>query len=187
MRILRVTRMVADLARASEFYCGALGFRAAEASAVQLGAATLGFAESAAGAPYPPDTASNDLWFQHIAVVVSDMDAAYAHLQRNSWWTPISQGGPQTLPPENGNVRAYKFRDPDGHPVELIWFPPGQGRKVWQGAKALFAGIDHSAISVSDTARSVGFYRSLGFEVSYTSLNQGAPQSRLDGLAGAAR
>ena len=190
MRILRINRVVADLVRTEAFYTEALAFRRAESdrerAILHLGAQTIALVQFASpGAPYPPGSASNDLWFQHIAVVVSDMDAAYAHLQRCAGWQPISRDGPQTLPPENGKVRAFKFRDPDGHPVELIWFPPGQGRACWQGAKALFAGIDHSAIAVSDTERSVGFYRPLGFEVSYTSLNQGEKQSHLDGLADA--
>ncbi len=190
MRILRINRVVADLGRAEAFYTEALGCLVVRRNAgdvvLRLGAQTIALVQFAApAAPYPPDSASNDLWFQHIAVVVSDMDAAYAHLQRCPGWTPISEGGPQTLPPENGTVRAFKFRDPDGHPGELIWFPPGQGRACWQGAGTLFAGIDHSAIAVSDSERSVGFYRSLGLAVSYTSLNEGAPQSRLDGLTGA--
>ncbi len=37
--------------------------------------------------------------------------------------TPISRGGPQVLPPSTGGVIAYKFRDPDGHPLELINSP----------------------------------------------------------------
>ena len=53
------------------------------------------------------------------------------NLSAAAGWRPISEGGPQLLPPSNGAVRAFKFRDPDGHPLELIWFPPGQGRAVW--------------------------------------------------------
>lgn len=30
------------------------------------------------GKPIPSDSQSNDLWFQHMAIVVSDMDRAYA-------------------------------------------------------------------------------------------------------------
>ncbi len=156
---------------------------------MQLGAQTIALVRFAVpGQPYPLSSRSDDLWFQHLAIVVSDMDAAYAHLLRQSAdWQPISQGGPQLLPPSNGSVRAFKFRDPDGHPLELIWFPPDQGRAVWHQAAAgsPFLGIDHSALSVSSTARSLTFYRSLGFQVSDRSWNHSPAQSRLDGLAGA--
>jgi catechol 2,3-dioxygenase-like lactoylglutathione lyase family enzyme len=127
------------------------------------------------------------LWFQHLALVVNDMDLAYAHLSSHAGWCPISDGGPQLLPPGNGAVRAFKFRDPDGHPLELIWFPPAQGRAVWHQKvpAALFLGIDHSAFSVASTPRSLAFYRALGLRVSERSVNRGPAQERLDGLPSA--
>ena len=33
------------------------------------------------GRPAPVDTRSNDRWFQHIAIIISDMEHAYAHLR----------------------------------------------------------------------------------------------------------
>ncbi|WP_339384362.1 VOC family protein [Microcoleus sp. LEGE 07076] len=33
------------------------------------------------GKPIPKDSQSNDLWFQHLAIAVSDMDRAYARLK----------------------------------------------------------------------------------------------------------
>ena len=139
------------------------------------------------GRPFPLDSCSNDLWFQHLAIVVDDMDAACRHLDACGGWRPVSDGGPQRLPPTNGNVRAFKFRDPDGHPLELIWFPPGTGRAAWHGPalRPLFLGIDHSAIAVSSTARSLRFYRALGLRPRSRSWNHGPAQSRLDGLPGA--
>ena len=112
------------------------------------------------------------------------MDAAYARLSAQGGWQPISWGGPQRLPPANGSVRAFKFRDPDGHPLELIWFPPQRGRAVWHEATAdgPFLGIDHSALAVSSTSRSLAFYRKLGFTPDERSWNHGEPQSALDGL-----
>ncbi|MEH2032822.1 MAG: VOC family protein [Nostoc sp.] len=77
------------------------------------------------GKPIPSYSQSNDLWFQHLAIVVSDMDRAYAHLRTFS--IELISVAPQTIPPENeasGGVRAFKFKDPDGHDLELIWFPP---------------------------------------------------------------
>ena len=35
------------------------------------------------GRPIPVDSRSNDRWFQHIAIIVSDMDKAYALLRQN--------------------------------------------------------------------------------------------------------
>ncbi len=115
------------------------------------------------------------------------MNAAYAQLSLHSGWRPISEGGPQLLPPSNGAVRAFKFRDPDGHPLELLWFPSGRGRAVWHTGetRAPFLGIDHSALAVASTPRSLRFYRALGFRVSDRSFNHGPGQARLDGLAGA--
>jgi catechol 2,3-dioxygenase-like lactoylglutathione lyase family enzyme len=202
-RILRITRVVSDLDRAEAFYRDALGFSAvargratlaalglddegAREVVMRLGAEIIALVRPATlGRPYPPDSRSNDLWFQHLAIVVSDMDAAYAHLAACPDWRAISEG-PQLLPPSDGAVRAFKFRDPDGHPLELIWFPPGQGRAVWQqdASGALFLGIDHSALSIASTWRSLGFYRALGWRVSDQTLNRGPAQDRLDGLAG---
>src|SRR5512146_2343901 len=48
------------------------------------------------GRPMPPDSRSFDHWFQHIAIVVSDMDAAYEHLRRAK--VRHVSTAPQTLP-----------------------------------------------------------------------------------------
>ncbi|MGE5538803.1 MAG: VOC family protein [Gemmatimonas sp.] len=136
------------------------------------------------GAPYPPDIVANDLRFQHFAVVVSDMKAAFTRLQAVGGWTAISRGGPQELPETFGGVTAFKFRDPDGHPLELLEFTRGEPDR-WRGRSAPgpCLGIDHTAITVSDTARSVAFYRELlAVSVAETSLNRGAEQQDLDGI-----
>jgi len=192
MTILRVSRVVADLARAEAFYREALGFRVRSRfdteTILGLGDEEIAlFQPAAPGRAYPADSRSDDVWFQHLAIVVVDMEAAYAQLRRHPGWRPISQGGPQVLPPENGSVCAFKFRDPDGHPLELIWFPAGQGRAVWRERRSAtpFLGIDHSALAVSDTARSVAFYESLGFTVTARSLNHGPAQERLDAVTNA--
>jgi catechol 2,3-dioxygenase-like lactoylglutathione lyase family enzyme len=44
-------------------------------------------------------------------------------------------------------------------------------------------GIDHSAISVSDVGASRRFYEELGLSLRNPTLNQGATQDALDGLA----
>ena len=135
------------------------------------------------GRPYPPDVAGWNTLFQHIAIVVTDMAQAYAHLSAIPGWTPISTSGPQILPATSGGVSAFKFRDPEGHPLELIAFPPGAVPPRWQTtAPELFLGIDHSAISVSNTATSIAFYESLGLHRSGGSLNVGDEQAKLDGV-----
>ena len=140
----------------------------------------------APGAPYPRDMPSSDLRFQHFAIVVADMDEAFARLRRIQGWTAISQAGPEQLPAASGGVSAFKFRDPEGHPLELLSFPRGRAPPAWQHRSdaALFLGIDHSAISVADSARSVAFYEALGLTVVAQSLNRGPEQARLDGIEG---
>jgi catechol 2,3-dioxygenase-like lactoylglutathione lyase family enzyme len=201
MAIFRISRVVGDLVRAEAFYAR-MGFRrvhvpeepeAAELlglldmhqAVLRLGGQEIALVQcNPPGPAYPPGSRSNDLWFQHLAIVVSDMDAAVAALGEVE---AISVGGAQVLPPRNGGVAAVKFRDPDGHPLELIHFPPGQGRAVWQdGGSGPFLGIDHSALAIGSGRRSLLFYRRLGFRVVARSFNHGPAQSRLDGLPDAA-
>ncbi|MCG3130979.1 MAG: Metallothiol transferase FosB [Phycisphaerae bacterium] len=141
------------------------------------------------GRPFPADSRSNDLWFQHVAIIVSDMDRAYARLREHGV-TPASRGGPQTLPDWNrnaGGIRAFYFRDPDGHFLEILQFPPDKGDPRWHArTDRLFLGIDHTAIVVSDTEASLRFYRdTLGFEVVGRSENHGPEQEALNHVPGA--
>ena len=139
------------------------------------------------GRAFPADSRSNDRWFQHAAIVVSDMDRAYAQLRENH--VEYASSGPQTLPAWNkaaGGIRAFYFRDPDEHYLELIEFPAGKGDPRWHRSDGrLFLGIDHSAIVVSDTARSEAFYRDLGFHVAGGSENYGNEQEHLSNVFGA--
>jgi len=139
---------------------------------------------ASAGRPYPVDAASSDVLFQHLAIVVEDMGAAYRRLGAVAGWTEITNGGPQSLPATSGGVAAFKFRDPEGHPLELLGFPAGSAPPRWRarGGAEPCLGIDHSAISVTDTARSVAFYEKLGLTVAARSLNRGPEQAKLDGL-----
>ena len=136
------------------------------------------------GRPYPDGASCSDLYFQHFAIVVSDIHLAYQRLLSVDSWTAISTDGPQRLPAASGGVTAFKFRDPDGHPLELLAFPDGRVPAHWQRrAKGkLFLGIDHSAISVSDTDISIAFYGALGLRVAARSLNTGVEQERLDAV-----
>jgi len=143
--------------------------------------------ESPSGNAVPGDARSNDLSFQHMAIVVSDMDAAYQRV-RGLRVHEVS-AGPQTLPlsnPAAGGIRAFYFRDADGHALELIHFPPGKGAERWhQPGQGLFLGIDHTAIVVLDTDQSAPLYEALGFGVTGRSLNFGVEQGRLSGVPGA--
>ena len=128
--------------------------------------------------PVPEDSKSNDLWFQHFAIIVSDMDKAYQQLQKFSF-TPISPE-PQTLP---NDIEAFKFRDADGHPLELLKFPSGLGPDHWQEKDKLFLGMDHSAISIASTERSLALYRDiLGLTHQGSATNIGIKQETMDNL-----
>src|ERR1043166_7670120 len=91
------------------------------------------------GRPAPADARSNDRWFQHIAIIVSDMDRAYQWLREHK--VQHASPGPQLLPawnPNAGGIRAFYFRDPDGHPLEVIQYPPPKGEPRWQDRDRLF-------------------------------------------------
>ena len=140
------------------------------------------------GRRVPPDLHSNDRAFQHVAIVVSDMRAAYARLR--SFRVQHASGAPQRLPDSNpnaGGIEAFYFRDPDGHYLELLAFPPDKGAAKWHAESGrLFLGIDHTAIVVSDTDASLRFYRDvLGLRIAGTSENFGIEQERLNSVFGA--
>ena len=140
------------------------------------------------GRAFPENTHGNDLWFQHVAIVVSDMDAAYARLRAQR--VKHASSGPQRLPdwnPNAGGIEAFYFRDPDGHFLELIHFPKGKGNPRWQQTRGkLFLGIDHTAIAVRDSQASLAFYRDLlGLRVAGASENYGTEQEHLNAVFGA--
>ena len=140
------------------------------------------------GRPVPVDSRSNDRWFQHIAIITSDMDRAYGWLRKNK--VQHASTGPQKLPetikPAAG-IRAFYFKDPDGHALEVLQFPADKGAAKWhQPSDKLFLGIDHTAIVVSDTDASLRFYRdALGMSVAGESENFGTEQEHLNNVFGA--
>ena len=204
---------VSDLDRARDFYVRVLGFRAegereesgpelerrtgvfaarTRTGRIVLGTECLELTEYLAqkGRPVPADARSNDRDFQHIAIVVSDMDRAYARLREAH--VEHASSGPQELPawnPGAGGIRAFYFRDPDRHVLEVIWFPPGKGAARWHPTGKdvpLTLGIDHTAVVVSDTEASLSFYRDrLGLAEAGHSENYGPEQERLNGVFGA--
>ncbi len=137
------------------------------------------------GRAIPPDSRSNDRWFQHMAIVVSDMERAYQHL-RHQGVTQTSPT-PQTLPdwnPVAGGIQSFYFTDPDGHNLELIHFPADKGDPKWQSLDSLFLGIDHTALVVADSQTSRAFYCDLlGMKLEQESQNFGTEQEDLSGIA----
>jgi catechol 2,3-dioxygenase-like lactoylglutathione lyase family enzyme len=202
---------VSDLDRSVEFYSRVLHFRKvserefhgpdqeqlhgvfglrARTARLQLGDEFLELTEflTPQGRPAPQDSRSNDRWFQHVAIIVSDMDRAYQSLRENK--VQHVSPGPQRLPDWNrnaGGIRAFYFRDPDGHPLEVLWFPEGKGDPKWRrSTDRLFLGIDHTAIVIKDTETSLRFYRDvLGMRVAGESENYGPEQERLNNVFGA--
>jgi catechol 2,3-dioxygenase-like lactoylglutathione lyase family enzyme len=140
------------------------------------------------GRPAPIDSRSNDRWFQHVAIIVSDMDRAYRRLRE--YKVHHASSGPQRLPDWNknaGGIQAFYFKDPDGHPLEILDFPEGKGAPKWhRQTDQLFLGIDHTAIVISDTEESLRFYRDvLGFTSVGESENYGTEQEHLNNVFGA--
>jgi len=140
------------------------------------------------GRPVRADSRSNDRWFQHIAIIASDMDRAYQVLRENK--AKHASTGPQLLPAyikDAAGIRAFYFRDPDNHFLEVLQFPADKGDPKWHTpSDKLFLGIDHTAIVVSDTDASLNFYRNtLGMRIAGQSENYGTEQEHLNNVFGA--
>lgn len=189
-RIDRLRRPVAELARSIDFYRGALGFqvesRDAGGARLRLGGQSLELVLRDRTALAPAEAVAPDPRFQHAAVVTNDMESVWRRVEAHGA-VSISRGGPQVLPANTGGVTAFKFRDPDGHPLELIRFPAGTGDPRWQTGSphGPTLGIDHCALVVESVEPSVAFFaQCLGFGVTSRGINRGAEQDRLDGLDG---
>jgi catechol 2,3-dioxygenase-like lactoylglutathione lyase family enzyme len=194
-----VTIVVSDLDRSIAFYTEVLSFEKVgeyeaageawerlegvfglrmRAARMRLGSEEIELVEYLApeGRPIPADARSNDRSFQHVAIIVSNMDRAYARLREHR--VRHASSGPQRLPDWNrnaGGIQAFYFKDPDAHALEILAFPAGKGEPRWQEKDRLFLGIDHTAIVVGDTEESLRFYRdALGMRVAGESENFGA-------------
>ena len=198
---------VADMDRALAFYRDLFGFVAVSEATIDGDAHALARARRRIvrmrlgdeaielvqwlrpnGRPVPPDSRSNDRWFQHIAIIVSDMDQAYLRLQRHK--VEAISPAPQRLPdwnPGAGGIRAFYFKDPDGHPLEVLEFPADKGDPKWRRpSDRVFLGIDHTAIVVAETEAAVRFYRdTLGLRLVGRGENWGPEQERLNNVGGA--
>lgn len=209
-----VSLTVSDLDRAVKFYENVLSFKKvdhyqwkgsdfqklvgeintklqAKVAKLQLGdeqIELIEFVDEKIQRQIPADSKSNDLWFQHIAIVVRDMDAAYKILRENK--VQFVSTAPQTLPdyiPAAAGIKAFYFRDPDGHNLEVIYFPKGKGKDKWQQqTEAIFLGIDHTAIGIDDTDLSQDFYENfMGLKKAGSSENYGSEQEHLNQVFGA--
>jgi catechol 2,3-dioxygenase-like lactoylglutathione lyase family enzyme len=208
-RIDRVTLVVSDLDRAEDDYVTTFGCTVESRDAIEHSLTrVLGIPEASGrrsllrlgrerielleftdsmGRPYPCDSTSTDIWFQHVAIVVTDMTAAHQRVMAHPRFRPISRAGPVRLPDESGGVMAFKFRDHDGHPLELIAFPEARGPLEWHNADCTgtFLGIDHTAIGISDSGISTTFFRSVfGFSAGPSTENRGHEQAELDDVDG---
>jgi catechol 2,3-dioxygenase-like lactoylglutathione lyase family enzyme len=138
--------------------------------------------------PIPIDSRSNDVWFQHVAIIVSDMGRAFDWLRARD--ITYASPEPQRLPdwnPNAGGIGAFYFKDPDGNHLEVLEFPEGKGDPKWhRPSEKLFLGIDHTAIVVEDTDASLAFWRDrLSLQVAGESENWGPEQDRLNNVFGA--
>lgn len=212
-RIRTVGFTVSDMDRAIDFYTHVLPFEKVSDAEVygtefehlsgvfgarvrivdlKLGSEKLELTEylTPQGRPIPVDSRSNDRWFQHVAIIVSDMDKAYQLLRQNR--IRHASTGPQTLPAyiaAAAGIKAFYFKDPDDHVLEILQFPDGKGLPKWHelaNTGKLFLGIDHTAIAVGDSDESLKFYRDqLGLSVAGTSDNYGPEQEHLNNVFGA--
>ncbi len=202
---------VKDMNTSVKFYCEVLGFKKISDREVtgedyeklegifglhirvvrmQLGDEQIELTDylTSGGRSIPDDAKPNDLFFQHIAVVVSSMQKAYVQLKKYN--VEFVSTNPQTLPKTiigAEGIKAFYFHDPDNHNLELIFFPKGKGQPKWQNNNGkIFLGIDHTAIGISNTESSLAFYRGLlGIERKGESFNFGTEQEHLNNVEGA--
>jgi catechol 2,3-dioxygenase-like lactoylglutathione lyase family enzyme len=202
---------VKDMNRSLQFYTQVLGFKKISDTALageqyeklkgifglhlrvvrlQLGDEFIELTDylTTGGRSIPEDQHSNDLFFQHIAIVVSDMEKAFGQVKKFN--VEYVSTAPQTLPksiPGAAGIKAFYFHDPDNHNLELIYFPKGKGQAKWQTSNGkIFLGIDHTAIGVSSTEKSHQFYAELlGIERKGDSWNKGIEQEHLNNVEGA--
>ena len=118
---------------------GLSGLRARVVS-MRLGAERIELTEFLAprGRAAPADSRSNDAWFQHVAIITSDIEQGYLWLRQHN----VQQVSPrsQRLPdwnPKAGGIKAFYFRDTDGHPLEILEFPPDKGDPRWHRPRAI--------------------------------------------------
>ena len=134
----------------------------------------------------PAEAARDGSAVARIALAVNDIEQASLWLQRQH-----VQGTPEASADARQNttgVRALSFEDPDGHALEIVEYPAGQGDARWQRpTDRVFLGIDHAALVVGDTDESLRFYRdTLGLRVT-ARRESDAPEPSSAGTTGRSR
>ncbi|HEY2458473.1 MAG TPA: VOC family protein [Candidatus Acidoferrum sp.] len=87
------------------------------------------------GRPIPEDSRSNDLWFRHIAIVVSDMEKAFEKLRALK--VNFVSTGPQQLPAWNIAAAGIKaIRAGSGPGIEFLEYLTPRGGRLRPIAKA---------------------------------------------------
>ncbi|MEZ4932767.1 MAG: VOC family protein [Saprospiraceae bacterium] len=221
LAVEKVSITVSNLDKSIDFYTQVLNFKkesvekisgkkaqklfglSAENPTVQIATLKIGdeiielmeFSNTPPNRPIPLDSKSNDLWFQHIAIVVDNMEVAYEKVKKAK--VVHVSTSPQILPEyisAAAGIKAFYFQDPDGHNLELIYFPKNKGNDKWHQEKKImvnnnpsnFLGIDHTAIGIADTDESYLFWRDiLKLEVGGHSENYGPEQEHLNQIFGA--
>ena len=134
----------------------------------------------------PAEAPRDERAVARIALAVNDIEQASLWLQRQH-----VQGTPEASADARQNttgVRALSFEDPDGHALEIVEYPAGQGDARWQRpTDRVFLGIDHAALVVGDTDESLRFYRdTLGLRVT-ARRESDAPEPSSAGTTGRSR
>ena len=114
------------------------------------------------GRPAPADARSNDRWFQHVAIIVSDMDSAYARLRRFKVTAGVGRpAAPAEDDPERRRHPGVLLQGPRRPSARGAPVPAGQGRpQVARSRRIVSSSGSTTPPSWSrDTGRSLAFYR----------------------------
>jgi len=133
------------------------------------------------GRPYPVNSSASDLIFQHFAIVVSDMTKAFQRLCAVEGWSSITLGArngypnrPAVLPPSNsGTQRGIRLSSWRSRPET-------RRRNGAQNAPAVFSWVSIIPRFALPTPRSAARFTKTFALRSWTFLNRGAEQEKLD-------
>jgi catechol 2,3-dioxygenase-like lactoylglutathione lyase family enzyme len=119
----------------------------------------------------PSPTADNRL--VEVAFRVADAARAHAALTARG----LAPTAPETRP---DGTRATTLRDPDGHRLAFVEYPPGSQPELLRGrhlgARRASDRLWHTGVAVADEARALAFYRDrLGFVETWRGGPEGAP------------
>ena len=139
------------------------------------------------GRPAPADARSNDRWFQHVAIIVSDMDRAYqwlrehkvAHASPARSACPTGTRTPAASAPSTSRIRTATARD------HLRSRPARAIRVAAADRRALPRHRPHRHRRRRHRREPALLSRPLGFRVAGESENYGTEQEHLNNVFGA--